>query len=681
MIKPDRFYIYIRIKQWRIIPLYIFCKVLIYTRFNMRALKLTILIFFVCGEIFSTPVSIMTASQGFGYKKISKTENDTSVVNMYTRKALSYISKPLKVEYIKANIDTAESICEKENIEFPSLLHLARAEYFFVTNDYRNASQEATIAMKKSKSFGETKVLIMTMNFLGRYSLRTGFFKESIDYYQNSIALARKSRIKGYIRKNYDGIADVYEAIGNQKEYRNTLQLLINESFDENDSAGLESGYFRLGTSFTNPESNYNAADSILRKCYKIALIRKDTAFAALSLANIGWNYYLQNKYDLAVKSYNMSLNYSVPAKRYSNAANALGNLGTIYRDIGDTEKSIKYYLKSIEQGKLAEDYRELSWVYDDMSQMYIRKKDTSNAYKSFVLFKKYSDANILKTNTKGLSDARIKYEADTHSKEVELLSLKLGKQRLMIYGYTGFFVLCLTIGILLYSRSRINAKRRLSEMNRKISEVTQANLRQQMNPHFIFNTLNSIQYYMYQHDKLATNNYLTKFSSLMRKVLENSQHTSVPLRDELDALKLYLELEMIRFKDKFDYQINIDEEIDTIMYKVPTMLIQPYVENSICHGLMPAEGKGLVKIDLKLEKEYISCIIEDNGIGREAAQEKKRKSENNHNSLGTQIISSRLDLVNALYGTSLKTIYTDLKNKDGEPEGTRVEIHIPIMS
>jgi LytS/YehU family sensor histidine kinase len=217
--------------------------------------------------------------------------------------------------------------------------------------------------------------------------------------------------------------------------------------------------------------------------------------------------------------------------------------------------------------------------------------------------------------------------------------------------------------------------------MNRKISEVTQANLRQQMNPHFIFNTLNSIQYYMYQHDKLATNNYLTKFSSLMRKVLENSQHTAVPLRDELDALNLYLELEIIRFKDKFQYSITVDEELDTLLYKVPTMLIQPYVENSICHGLIPAENKGVIKIDLKLKDEYISCTIEDNGIGREAAMEKKRKSENNHSSLGTQIVTSRLDLVNALYGTSLKTIYTDLKNDDGESEGTRVEIQIPILS
>jgi LytS/YehU family sensor histidine kinase len=166
-----------------------------------------------------------------------------------------------------------------------------------------------------------------------------------------------------------------------------------------------------------------------------------------------------------------------------------------------------------------------------------------------------------------------------------------------------------------------------------------------------------------------------------MRKVLENSQHTSVPLRDELEALNLYLELEMIRFKDKFDYEIKIDEDIDPILYKVPTMLIQPYVENSITHGLMPCEGKGLVRINLKLENEYISCIIEDNGIGREAAQEIKNRRESKHNSLGTQIVTSRLDLVNALYGTSLKTIYTDLKNIAGEPEGTRVEIQIPILT
>jgi tetratricopeptide (TPR) repeat protein len=656
----------------------------------MKTILLNITFLFFGSIACSITPSKSASSKGNGFFDTPKEEYDTSDVNLYTRRALKYLSPlsrmvnsslKIKTEYIKANIDTAESICEKENIEFPSMLHLARAEYFFATSDYKSASQEASIAVKKSKNNGENEILARTLNFLGRYCLRTGFFVESIDNFAKSTALAKKYRIKGIVPGNFSSTADVYDALGKYDEWLASLQSVIDAAQKENDTTYLEDGYFRLGTAHTDKVQNFSRADSLLRACLKIASIKEDTSYIVLSLSNLGWNYYLNKNYNSAIKFYNSSLKNSIPAKRYSYSSNSFGNLGTIYRDMGDLEKSISYYKKSIDQAKIIEDVYNLSWVYKDMSDMYLRKRDTSNAFNAYVLHKKYSDSMILKNNTQGLTDARVRYEADAHNKEVELLSLRVSNQKILIYACTGLFILSVAIAILLLSRAKINTKRRISEMNRKISEITQANLRQQMNPHFIFNTLNSIQYYMYQHDKLATNNYLTKFSSLMRKVLENSQHTSVPLRDELDALNLYLDLEMIRFKDKFNYEIKVDEEIDTILYKVPTMLIQPYVENSICHGLMPSEGKGLIKINIKLENKYISCVIEDNGIGREAAQDKKRNRDNNHNSLGTLIVSSRLDLVNALYGTSLKTIYTDLKNIKGEPEGTMVEIQIPIMT
>lgn len=651
----------------------------IYNYRVMRTIIISFLIFFIQATAYSS-TSFQDLKDRLKVKKMFSSA-DTTEINRYARKALHYDASKISLSTIKANIDTAEMICRQNGIEIPALLHLARAEYFFMSGDYNNSSQEATIAMKLSKTSGETIVLANTMIFLGKYCAKTGFFKESIDYFKNCISLAEKNKLKGFIPYCYYGLSTVYDALADQNQYRTNLELMIKAAISEKDTANLKLAYFRLGSSYTNMERDFKAADTLLRKGYEISLLDKDTSYISLTLANLGWNNYVEKKYSDAISSYNKSLSYSIPGKRYTSSANSLGNLGTIYRDLGEREKSLKYYKKSIEQGKLNNDLYNLQWVYLDMSEMYLRLKDTSNAYKSYVQYKEYSDKYILKASTQGLSDARIKYEADTHKKELELLSLKLRNQQILIYGFSVLLILCVALGILLLRHSKINAKRRLAEMNRKISEVTQANLRQQMNPHFIFNTLNSIQYYMYQHDKLATNNYLTKFSSLMRKVLENSQHTSVPLRDELDALKLYLELEMIRFKDKFDYEINIDDEIDTIMYKVPTMLIQPYVENSICHGLMPAEGKGHITIDLKLEKEFISCLIEDNGIGREAAQEKKRNKEDNHSSLGTQIVSSRLELVNALYGTTLKTVYTDLKNGKGDPEGTRVEIHIPIMS
>jgi tetratricopeptide (TPR) repeat protein len=587
---------------------------------------------------------------------------------------------------VKTYIDSAVLICGKKNIEIPARLHLLLAEYHFAANDLRSASEEASLAMKKSASEGESEVLAKTNLFLGRYYFRTGFYKESMEYYENAIAISKKEGLKGVIPASYFAQADVYSTIGDLGGQRSSLEKLIDASFAENDSALAIIGYRVLGTSFcgdsvTAERRNFRKADSVLRKGVAFAKIRKDTVNCAWSLANIGWNYYLEKMYDSSITIYNRSLRYSLPGNIYALSSNSLGNLGTIYRDLNNPEKAIKYYQKAIDQGKIVNSLFNLQWIYMDMSNMYLRLKDTANAYKTYVLFKKYSDSYIRKENSQGFTDARMRYEVDTHNKEIELLSLRLKNNRLLNYGFGGFIFLSVLIGFLLFRGSKLKDKRRISEMNRKISEITQANLRQQMNPHFIFNTLNSIQYYMYQHDKLATNNYLTKFSSLMRKVLDNSQHTSVPLADELGALNLYLELESIRFKDKFDFKINVDEEIDPLMYKVPTMLIQPYVENSICHGLIPGDNKGFVNIDLKLKEDFILCTIEDNGIGREAAKERSNKRGDNHNSLGTQITKSRLDLVNELYGTSLKTIYTDLKNEKGEPTGTRVEIHIPIIT
>ena len=185
----------------------------------------------------------------------------------------------------------------------------------------------------------------------------------------------------------------------------------------------------------------------------------------------------------------------------------------------------------------------------------------------------------------------------------------------------------------------------------------------------------------MYQHDKLATNNYLTKFSSLIRKILENSQIMFVSIKDELEVIQLYLELETLRFKDKFRYEITIDDEIDTLSYKVPTMLIQPYVENAICHGLMNKDENGLLKLEMSLKENYIFCVIEDNGVGREAALEIKKIKSASHQSLGIKITESRIDLSNAIYGTEMKVVIADLKDENSLACGTRVELYLPIMS
>jgi tetratricopeptide (TPR) repeat protein len=251
-------------------------------------MKHTILVLFLIAGISAVSTASESESGGFGLRKISKTKNDTAKVNSYIRKGLAYDTKKTKIEYLKANIDTAELICVEDNIEFPSLLHLARAEYFFLIGDYRSASQDATIALKKSKSNGETEILAKTMSFLGSYCLRTGFFKESIDYFNNSNTLAKKNRLKGIIPLNYNRMKDVYDALGNQSEYRNSLRMLINAANDENDTIYLETGYYLLGTSLTSEKRDFRRADSLLRRSLELSLIKKDSAFITRSLSNLG---------------------------------------------------------------------------------------------------------------------------------------------------------------------------------------------------------------------------------------------------------------------------------------------------------------------------------------------------------------------------------------------------------
>jgi tetratricopeptide (TPR) repeat protein/two-component sensor histidine kinase len=599
---------------------------------------------------------------------------DTARVNYLIRTGVRYIRPPFQnLPVSKAYIDSAVVLCERENIEIPVLLNILRAEYFFAVKDYRKAEEEARISVEKAENTGDDLNLAKSYLFLGKYYLIIGFFQESMDYYNNAIKLSEKEDFKLLIPRAYDGLAKVYNTVGDIDGYRRNLELMIDAGIKGKDTSSMLSGYITYGSSLSDRNRNFIKADSLLSLAFKIASIKKDTTAILYSLSNRGWNFYNEKMYDSSRYYYEKSL-------KYMPTANSYGNLGNIYRDLGKTDLSISYYQKGIEEAKKMNDLYSLSWIHNDMSNMYLMKKDTGNAYKSYVQFKQFSDSMLKNQNTQGLSDAKIRYEADSRNQELLLLSLRLKNNRLLNYGLAGFILLSIIIGFLLLRSSRHKTQRQISEMKRKISDVTQANLRQQMNPHFIFNTLNSIQYYMYQHDKLATNNYLTKFSSLMRKVLENSQHTSVNLRDEIDALKLYLDLECLRFKDKFDYEIIIDDEIDTLMFKVPAMLIQPYVENSISHGLMPREGKGVIRIELKLEKNHIICTIEDNGIGREAARDMKTR-DGNHNSLGTHITSSRLDLVNSLYDSTLKTVYTDLKDENEGAIGTRVEIHIPVMT
>jgi ligand-binding sensor domain-containing protein len=204
--------------------------------------------------------------------------------------------------------------------------------------------------------------------------------------------------------------------------------------------------------------------------------------------------------------------------------------------------------------------------------------------------------------------------------------------------------------------------------------------LRAQMNPHFLFNSLNSIQHYILNNKGEEAVFYLNRFAKLMRMILNNSEKTTVTLNEEINALKIYIDLEKMRFSSLFDYEITIDEKLDPDYEQIPTMLLQPYVENAILHGLVPKDAPGILKISFFIKDNFIYATIEDNGIGRKKAAEIKNQSRKNHASLGMKITNDRLRLLSHVQQLSYTVNFTDLYDAKGLATGTLVEIKWPIL-
>jgi LytS/YehU family sensor histidine kinase len=204
--------------------------------------------------------------------------------------------------------------------------------------------------------------------------------------------------------------------------------------------------------------------------------------------------------------------------------------------------------------------------------------------------------------------------------------------------------------------------------------------LRAQMNPHFIFNSLNSINRFILQNNRAQASEYLTKFSKLVRMILQNSQAPLISLESELESLNLYLDLEAVRFEHRFAYKISYPKDLDIEVLKVPPLVIQPFTENAIWHGLMHKEDKGQLDIDVSEEDDYLYIKITDNGIGRKKSAELSSKSATKHKSMGLRITGDRIAMLEKANGGESPVKVIDLESEDGTAAGTKVIIKMPAI-
>ena len=235
-----------------------------------------------------------------------------------------------------------------------------------------------------------------------------------------------------------------------------------------------------------------------------------------------------------------------------------------------------------------------------------------------------------------------------------------------------------------LYTRRLRTARKRQAtrlKHEREVAELELKALRSQMNPHFMFNSLNSIKNFILKAEPSKASEYLSSFAHLIRLTLQNSRERTITLSQELEALLLYIDLERMRLRGGFEFNCSVDDSIDMNVVEIPPMILQPYVENAIWHGLLHKEGARSLSISFRRENGWLSCAIDDNGIGREQANTIKSKSARKYKSMGMGITQDRVDILNRLDSLGIELCVEDKINEDGSPSGTQVKIKIPYAS
>jgi hypothetical protein len=258
-------------------------------------------------------------------------------------------------------------------------------------------------------------------------------------------------------------------------------------------------------------------------------------------------------------------------------------------------------------------------------------------------------------------------------------LQFKVKNHPLLTWWFKAIYfciALLFLFSIFKFYKNERDKKQRLLSLQKERAESELTALKAQMNPHFLFNTLNSINWYIIKNKSNEASKYLSKFSKLMRLILDNSKEDRICLAKELQTLNLYTELEQVRFEDEFEYEFRIEPKIDQIKYLIPPLIFQPFIENAIWHGLVHKKGMGHIYLDILLDGDQLKCIIEDDGIGRAAARKIKEKTATYKQSSGIAITKKRILGINPKGMDVFKII--DLVDEEGMARGTRVEIILP---
>ncbi len=403
-------------------------------------------------------------------------------------------------------------------------------------------------------------------------------------------------------------------------------------------------------------------------------------------------------EYDKAILLLNQHIKKEKERNNYISLRGSLTVLSKAYLGKNENKAALNAAREALAAIKRSKGNVLLIENYETLSTIFYKLGNSDSAYIYLKLYMALKDSLLKKQYLFRLNNYKKEAEDEKTTSQINLLNKdnQLKAQKLKQESSLKNFliislILLLVAGVfifryltarrknekLLQEQAEQEWKLKQVELQRQAAELEMQALRAQMNPHFIFNCLSSINRFILKNETKTASNYLTRFSRLIRMVLINSQKPLIALEDELQMLRLYLDMERLRFKDSFDYSITFLNTMEGDNIFIPPLLIQPFCENAIWHGLMHKEGQGRLDIELSMEDNILNCTITDNGVGREKASVMNSKTAEKEKSMGLKITTERLALLNRDKGVHTFYEIEDLKDEDGIAVGTKVILKI----
>ena len=598
-------------------------------------------------------------------------KSDSARVNIFNHLANQF--KEINPDSIDIYATKAKALSEKIGFDFGlanSFINAGNAA--IIKGNYKLAKQHFIKAKfyyseliqndKDNKSFKNG--LSRSYASLGVVASEDSNYAEALINYQKALQLYIEINQKNSISKAYNNIGVVYKSQNNLPKaleyFKKALQMQteIGEQTVPVTQTNIGSILF-LQKQYNSAFNYYSQAEIGFQK------IQNNRGYALL-LNYLGDYYVVLDKLDLATQSYNKSLKMYEDLSNKFGASLVLYNLGNLFKIQKKYPEAIDFTNKSIAFSK----------EFDGLNQLYHSEKLASELYElqgnqgaSLEHYKNYivaRDSIINFENNKKFLQAEMNFEYQR--KETLFLEKNKRSNQLILFSVLGSL---LFLGLVFMFFNRQQVKRRLT-LQKEVAEYEQKALHLQMNPHFVFNCLGSISSFIVQNGTDSALKYLSKFSKLMRLTLEYSKGSLIPIDKEVESLQNYLELEQLRFHDSFTFTITTTEKVEFNM-GLPPLLIQPFVENAILHGLVPKEAKGKISVNFDVQNSQLICTIADDGIGISKSKAMKENSVTAHQSMAMEITKKRLEIMEA---TVAKSAQIEIK----EDNGTVVVLKLPLQ-